>query len=75
MPQENWNDINEEFGEKLGDFYQEKWKSSGFSVQQTKEWIEAGLEVFDYDRVSFWKNKGFSPHEAKEWIKVGLKPL
>ncbi|WNE41165.1 MAG: Endonuclease MutS2 [Mycoplasmataceae bacterium] len=66
---ENWEKIHPKFKDP---YYKEKWQKEGFNWQETKEWINAGIDVSDYYKASYWEKDGFNPIEAKKWIDVGL---
>ena len=75
MPQENWTDIHESFI-SLSETYQrpywQVWEEKGFTVQEAKQWIEAGFGPWDYDRIKELKGKSFTPQIAEQWIDRGF---
>ncbi|WP_147411487.1 hypothetical protein [endosymbiont GvMRE of Glomus versiforme] len=46
------------------------WINQVFNPQQTKEWIEAGLNIQEYKN---WIKLNFTEEEIKSWINSGAK--
>lgn len=52
----SWKDIHPELTNQL----QWNWYNLGFSSEQTKEWIDAGLQQTDHFFANYLKNKGYT---------------
>ena len=48
----NWQEINTEFTEEL----QKDWESRGFSYEECKEWIDAGMKTTEADFCAWLRN-------------------
>ena len=53
----NWKNIHSDFTEQS----QAKWEELGFNYQQTKEWIEAGLNHWESELASYLKKQNYTP--------------
>ncbi|MCE8162855.1 MAG: hypothetical protein I3273_01185 [Candidatus Moeniiplasma glomeromycotorum] len=63
----NWKKIHLDFTEEL----QKEWEDRGFSYEETKKWIEAGLWLINYEAARQWRDRGFNPDS--EWIKLDFR--
>ena len=67
----NWKNIHSDFTEQS----QAKWEELGFNYQQTKEWIEVGLEPWESELASYLENKNYTPlttnlkeNKSQHWL-------
>ncbi|MCE8163176.1 MAG: protein kinase [Candidatus Moeniiplasma glomeromycotorum] len=68
-----WVNVHRGFAEHVGNTYKNHWKNLGFSLLETKSWIESGLEPKDHELVTkiiaYSKLKGHDLSQIK-WEKL-----
>ncbi|KLL02862.1 MAG: hypothetical protein MRECE_40c001, partial [Mycoplasmataceae bacterium CE_OT135] len=45
--------------------WQKRWRRAGFNYQQTKEWMDAGLEVIDFGFAAWLKT---TKRKSPDWV-------
>lgn len=63
----NWEKIHRDFK-----YYQQLWEQEGLTYPEAQQWIQAGFEPKDYEKIKQWKIHHFTPSEAKSWKKIKL---
>ncbi|KLL02682.1 MAG: hypothetical protein MRECE_53c001 [Mycoplasmataceae bacterium CE_OT135] len=69
VTKESWRDIHQDFSYSI----RKEWENKDFNKEQTKEWIDAGFQLSDYNYPREWESQKFAPQEVEPWITAGAK--
>ena len=62
---QDWSNLNPNFQGTEGNHWKERWIKAGFTYQPTKEWMDIGLKVIDFDFAHWLKT---SKRKSPSWV-------